>query len=474
MCKNSVFKGLSLLIILLVPLGSFAQLNKYVDDTVQTNWVQTQWVDSVLFDSSLPSEDRWWQNFNDTTLDNLIIEAVENNYDVLMAADRIDQAKASMRISQSGFYPHLAVSASYMPGQQSADILGTDRGVTNPGIATVDMSWEVDIVGSIRKKARASKEMFMATESEFNGILVALCANLASVYVSLRTTQQQLNVANVNLISQLSVLVIAEARYSAGLVSALDVAQAKTVYESTKAIIPGLEAQTIAYCNAISTLLGEPAGYMRARLSEIQPLPNPPATIAVGVPMDFMRQRPDITVAEKSLLSKAALLGATKAEWGPKFYIDGSFGYGSNNFENFTDNKNMIWQIGPSMRWNIFTGLQVSQSTKMAKAELEESVSYYRQTVLNAFEDVDNAMVFYSKSLEQIRANSEAVVQAELTLDLSLDLYTQGLADFQNVLDAQRYLLSYQTAYVSSQGASLQQLVSLYKALGGGWQTQNN
>ncbi|MEG2177528.1 MAG: TolC family protein [Bacteroidales bacterium] len=458
-----------LFVFVLNPFLGYGQNAKYMKDTLPSTWIENE-----LFEQNLPSNDKWWMEFKDPILEKLISKAVEGNYDLLLAANRIDMAKANMRISQSGFYPQVGLEASWKPQSQSIGLnpLAAAQRENQNGIASLGLSWEIDIIGSVRNRAKADKQLFKASESEYNAVMVSLCAEVASAYISLRTVQKQLSVAKENLESQKSVLTIVEARFKTGLVSKLDVAQASTVYHSTLAMIPELEAQILNAINSISILLGELPWSLRSELEIFVDLPNPNTKVAVGIPADIIRQRPDVSAAEKTILSRAATLGATKADWWPKFYIDASFGYGSNNFKNFVSKDNMMWQIGPTLRWNLFTGLQLNQATKVARESLDMSVTSYNQVIITALGEVDNAMNFYSKSIEQIKATKEAVDQSQLTLDLSLDLYTQGLADFQNVLDAQRFLLSYQNSYVASQGNSLQRLIQLYRALGGGWQVE--
>lgn len=446
------------------------KIAKYYKDSVPEKWMENE-----LFDPSSPSEDRWWTLFGDTILEKLIVWAVDKNYDLLMAADRMDQAQAVLRQQRSGFYPTIALEAAWTPLKQSGGMAPSYSGYNSQtGMAQATLSWEIDLIGSIRKRSESKQELVMASKSEYNSVLVSLCAQVASIYISLREAQKQLNVAQTNLSSQEEILGITEARYNSGLVSYLDVAQAKTVTESTRASIPSWESQVLTYCNALGVLLGERPWTLREQLSEFVDLPKLPAKVAVGVPAQALRQRPDIRAAESRVLAGAASFGATKADWWPKFYVNASFGYGSNNFKDFVNSNNMMWQIGPSVRWTIFDGLAVSGESRLAKAQLEETVHSYNQTVLIALEEVDNAMIFYAKALEQLTANIAAVVQSQLTLSLSLDLYTQGLADFQNVMDAQRYLLSYQNAKVNAEANCIQQLISLYKALGGGWKIEEN
>lgn len=451
-----------------IPIFVQGQMDKYMNDTLPQMWIENE-----LFEQNLPSNDKWWLEFKDPTLEKLIYKAVENNYDLLLATDRVALTKANMRVSQSGFYPQIAAEASWTPQSQSIGInpLAVAQRESQNGIAAIGMSWEIDIIGSVRNRAKAEKEMFRASEAEYNAVMVSVCAEVASAYMSLRTVQKQLMVAKDNLASQKSVLTIVDTRFKTGLVSKLDVAQASSVYYSTMAMIPEMEAQILSAMNAISILLGELPWALRSELETFVELPNPSTKIAVGIPTEIIRQRPDVNVAERTILSRAALLGASKADWWPKFYIDASFGYGSNNFKNFVAKDNMMWQIGPTVRWNLFTGLQQNQASKVARQNLDMSVISYNQVIITALGEVDNAMNFYSKSIEQIGATKDAVDQAQLTLELSLDLYTQGLADFQNVLDAQRSLLSYQNSYVASQGNSLQRLIQLYRALGGGWKS---
>jgi multidrug efflux system outer membrane protein len=292
-----------------------------------------------------------------------------------------------------------------------------------------------------------------------------MAAEVASAYINLRELQQELEVVNKNCASQEEVLKITEVRYNTGLVAKLDVAQAKSVLYSTKASIPQLEAGINQYITMLAVLLGMYPQDIRPVLEPVGILPDYMEPIGVGMPVDLLMRRPDVRSAEQ-----AALLGASKADWLPKVFLKGSFGYAARDLKDLTKSKSMMYEIAPSMSWTLFSGGQLVNATRLAKAQLDESINQFNQTVLTAVQETDNAMNSYRNSIKQIVALREVRNQGIETLKLSLELYKQGLSPFQNVLDAQRSLLSYENQLVQAQGNSLLQLITLYKALGGGWQ----
>mgnify|MGYP002560055146 FL=1 len=196
--------------------------------------------------------------------------------------------------------------------------------------------------------------------------------------------------------------------------------------------------------------------------------------VSIGIPANLLRQRPDIRSAERSVAAAAASVGAAKSDYFPKFYLKGSIGFATRDMDKFFDHNSLTYQIAPTLSWTLFQGRQLTQATKEAKAVLDENIRQYNQTVLGAVQEVDNAMSSYTNAVKQVVALRELVVQGEVTLKLSLDLYKRGLATFQNVLDAQRSLLSYQNSLVSAQGGTLSSLIELYRAVGGGWQIDQN
>ena len=451
----------------LLPLAMSAQqTGKYLNRPLPDGWQEKD----TLFQQVLPVDDQWWKVFEDATLDSLINLAMEQNPSVLMALNRIDQAKAQWRISQSDLYPSLTFDGGWKR-QQTSGSLGTGNPQAWSGYysASVQMSWQLDVFGIIRQKAKAQKELYAASREEYNATMVSLCAEVASAYFNLRETQQEVDVLRRNAISQEAVVKITEVRYNTGLVSKLDVAQAKSVYYSTLASIPIAEASVIQYINTLAVLLGLYPQDVTEALSESHPLPDYMEPVGVGVPAELLLRRPDVRASERQVNAQAALLGASRRDWLPQFFLNGSFGYASHDFKDMGERGSMAWSISPSMTWSIFSGGRNLQEERLQRAQLDEAINQFNNTVLTAVQEVDNAMSAYRNSIKQIVACREMLYQGKEAFSLSLDLYKQGLTPFQNVLDAQRSLLTYENTLVKAKGYSLICLVQMYQALGGGW-----
>ena len=451
----------------LLPLAMSAQpAEKYLNRPLPEGWQEKD----ALFQQVLPVDDQWWKVFEDATLDSLINLAMEQNPSVLMAINRIDQAKAQWRISQSDFYPSLELDGGWNRQQTSGNLgTGTPQAWTGYYNATIKMSWQLDVFGVIRQKAKAQKELYAASKEDYNATMVSLCAEVASAYFNLREMQQEVDVLQRNAASQEAVVGITETRYKTGLVSKLDVAQAKSVYYSTLASIPVAEASVIQYINTLAVLLGLYPQDVTEALNVPRPLPDYMEPVGVGVPGQLLLRRPDVRSAERQVNAQAALLGASKRDWLPEFFLNGSFGYASHDVTDMGRQGSMTWSIAPSMTWNIFNGGRNVQEERLQRAQLDESINQFNNTVLTAVQEVDNAMSAYRNSIKQIVACREMLYQGKEAFSLSLDLYKQGLTPFQNVLDAQRSLLTYENSLVKAKGYSLVCLVQMYQALGGGW-----
>ena len=431
--------GTSLLMFLSTVTAVGQTANRYLKAPLPQDWEES----GEVFQQILPVDDHWWKSFQDTKLDSLIALAVDRNYSVAMAINRIAAARANLWIERSNFFPSIGLNAGWTRQETSGNTSSLPQTTDHYYDASLSMSWELDIFGSIRKRVKAQKENFAASKEEYTGVMVSLAAEVASAYINLRELQQELEVVKKNSASQEEVLKITEVRYNTGLVAKLDVAQAKSVLYSTKASIPQLEAGINQYITTLAVL--------------------------VGMPVDLLLRRPDVRSAELSVNAQAALLGASKADWLPKVFLKGSFGYAARDLKDLTKSKSMTYEIAPSLNWTIFNGGQLVNATRLAKAQLDEAINQFNQTVLTAVQETDNAMNSYRNSIKQIVALREVRNQGIETLKLSLELYKQGLSPFQNVLDAQRSLLSYENQLVQAQGSSLLQLIALYKALGGGW-----
>ncbi|MEL5892776.1 efflux transporter outer membrane subunit [Bacteroides sp. GD17] len=426
--------------------------------------------DDTLFSEQIqPVDDQWWKAFGDPMLDSLITAASTQNYSVLSALDRMAMAKANLRIERSNFFPSVSLDGGWARQQTSGNVSQLPQSITGAYSASLNASWEIDVFGSIRQRVKAQRENFAASREEYTSVMISLCAQVASAYVNLRELQQELSVVTHNCNTQAAVLNITEVRYRTGLVSKLDVSQAKSVYYSTKASIPQLEAGINQYITTLAILLGTYPQHIRPILETSGKLPDYMEPVGMGIPADLLLRRPDIRQAERQVNAQAALLGASKSDWLPQVFLKGSVGYSSHDLKDLTKRSSMTFEIAPSLSWTLFSGGKLLNATRLARAQLDESIHQFNQTVLTAVQETDNAMNAYRNSIQQIVAMREVCHQGEETLNLSLDLYKQGLTPFQNVLDALRSLLTYENQLVQAQGNSLIQLISLYQALGGGW-----
>lgn len=439
--------------------------NRYLDKPLPQEWEE----DAQIFQQVLPVDDQWWKAFQDPVLDSLISVAVKQNYSILTAIDRINMAKANLRMERGNFFPTIGLNAGWTRQQSSGNTSELPQSTQHYYDASLNMSWELDLFGSIRNRIKAQKENFAASKEEYTGTMVSLCAQVASAYINLRELQQELAVIQKNCASQEAVLKITEVRYNTGLVSKLDVAQAKSVFFSTKASIPQIESGINQYITTLAILLGTYPQEIRPTLESPGILPDYMEPIGVGLPADLLLRRPDIRSAERSVNAQAALVGASKSDWLPQIFLKGSLGYAAKDLKDLTHHKSMTYEIAPALSWTLFKGTQLVNATKLAKAQLDEAINQFNQTVLTAVQETDNAMNAYRNSIKQIVALREVRNQGQETLTLSLELYKQGLTPFQNVLDAQRSLLSYENQLVQARGYSLLQLIAMYQALGGGW-----
>ena len=406
----------------------------------------------------------WHELFTDPHLQALIGQGLQNNTDYQSAQLRVEEAEATLLSAKLAFLPSFALAP-----QGTVSSFDSHK-ATQTYSLPVTASWELDVFGSIRQRVKAQRETFMASKEEYTSVMVSLCAQIASAYIGLRELQQELSVVTHNCHTQAAVLNITEVRYKTGLVSKLDVSQAKSVYYSTKASIPQLEAGINQYITTLAILLGTYPQHIRPILEKPGKLPDYMEPIGIGVPADLLLRRPDIRQAERQVNAQAATLGASQSDWLPQVFLKGSIGYSSHDLKDLTKRNSMTFEIAPNISWTLFSGTKLVNATRLARAQLDESIHQFNQTVLTAVQETDNAMNSYRNSIQQIVAMREVCNQGEETLKLSLDLYKQGLTPFQNVLDALRSLLTYENQLVQAQGSSLLHLIALYQALGGGYE----
>ena len=460
---------LSLVLLFLFPLRSSAQKEIDLEISIPEKWQ----IDTIYLTNDITDYD-WWTRFEDSTLDSLIAVALSNNYNLQSIEATLEKSRLSYQQSKSAFYPSLSLDAQYDLSETSLNYYeetSSDQYRTNGYLnAGLNATWEIDVFGKNRDNVKANKKSYLATEASYQNAIMNLCAQVATVYFNLRSYQQQLIVANQNISSEKNILDITIARYESGLGTQLDVSQAKSVYYNTLATIPRLDAYITQCVNNLAILLGTYPSNLKDSFNDISELPSIRHIVNVGIPADVIRNRPDVRQAELNIEAQAASIGATKADFYPKFKITGSFGYLSHDLDEFFNNESMMFQVTPSISWNLFSGMEIRKAVQMSEIALEECIDNYNNIVLNAIQEVETEMSNYANALKTIEMGQQVVEQGNKTLELSIDLYKRGLGTFTNVLDAQRTVLSDQNYLVSAWNSALLALVRLYTALGGTWE----
>ncbi|UCD36064.1 MAG: efflux transporter outer membrane subunit [Nitrospiraceae bacterium] len=413
---------------------------------------------------------RWWSSLNDPLLTSLIERAVAGNHDLRRARARIREARARRNIAAAALFPSVDAAASMTKRRSSEDTGG--GGETDLYSAGFDAAWELDLFGGVRRSVEAAGAELEASEEDLRSVLVSLIAETALNYVDLRSFQNRLSLASTNLASQEETYTITRWRFLAGLTTELDVEQARYSMEQTRAQIPLLQIGFEQAGYRIAVILGQNPGTLRDELTEEQPVPMPPDTVAVGIPADTLRMRPDIRRAERELAAQTARVGEATADLYPKFRLSGSIGLEALSFDNLFRASSRTYGISPAFSWNVFDAGRIRENIEVQNALQEQAMIQYEQAVLAALEEVENALTAYAR--DQVRRGSltEASQAAQRAEELARSQYASGLIDFQAVLTAQRSLLSLQDQLASSRADVTSDLISLYKALGGGWSSQ--
>jgi len=406
---------------------------------------------------------RWWTSFNDPVLSNLIDMAVAGNLDLQKAYARLREARARLGISRAAEFPTLDASGSATRSYNNR----LTRNLYNAGF---DAGWELDIFGGVRRSLEAAQGDLDAGKEDMRDVLVSLLGEVASDYIDARTTQARLAAAAQNIKAQEDTFQLATWRYQAGLSDELAVQQARYNLASTLAQLPGLRTTLETGLNRLAVLLGKEPGQIHELLKETAPIPAPPVTVAVGVPAEALRQRPDLRRAERQLAAATARIGIATADLYPKFRLNGSIGLESIDSADILAPASRSYSFGPSFSWPIFDAGQIRRNIEVQSALQEQQYLQYSSVLLAALEEVENALTSYVEERRRYQSLTEAARAAAIAAELAKDKYQAGLQDFSTVLDAQRSQLSFEDQLAQSQGAVSTDLVRLYKALGGGWQ----
>jgi len=398
----------------------------------------------------------WWRQMGDPVLDELIERALTSAPDMRTAQARLKQVRAGRDLAVAGLFPSLAASASAMRTKT-----GTAAGV--------DASWEPSIFGGQRDAALGAEADLAASVAMLESTRVSLAGEVALEYVTLRTYQQRLAIARANTASQAETLQITDWKQQAGLVTSLDVEQARTNLEQSRASIPSLEVGRAEAEHRLAVLTGQPPGSLRERLQEIKPLPAPPNEVAVGIPADTIRQRPDVRAAEWTLRGEIARSAEQRAARYPSFTLSGSWGWQAFSTAALGGSDTLVRSLVGSMAATLFDGGRISARIEAQNGVAEQALVAYEASILTALEDVENALVSYAAGRERLDTRRRAAESARNAALLARTLYEAGSVDFQKVLDTDRTRLTAEDGLASAEGDLLAAVIKLYKALGGGW-----
>jgi multidrug efflux system outer membrane protein len=416
---------------------------------------------------------RWWEQFDDPVLTQLIDTALRENKDVRIAAARVEEFAARVDISRSGFYPQIGYNGQASRNQASREAFGgvpsgSDRSYNNYG-ATLNAGWEIDLWGRIRRATEASRAELLAQEDNRRTVILSLVSAVANTYVTLRQFDRQLEVSEETLATRAEALRLFEMKFKGGVISELELAQVKVEYEQAAAAIPPIEQQIALTENALSVLLGHnPGNISRGKSIDALVLPAVPA----GAPSSLLANRPDILAAEQNLVAANARIGVARAQYFPTISLTGLFGYVSEELDNLLQSSANVWSLGGSALGPIFTGGAITGQVRASEAVQRQSLTAYLQTVQTAFRDVDDALIRVQKSRERLAAEGRRVQALDDYARLAKLRYDEGYASYIEVLDAQRSLFDAQLQYITVRGDVYTSLVNTYKAMGGGWVMQ--
>ena len=421
----------------------------------------------------------WWAVFNDPVLENLIRRAQTENLNLQIAYARIMESRALLGVAAGRYWPTVDAVGSYERSRPSENGLlagsqGTGVDQSNLHTLGFDSSWEIDVFGRINRSVESAQASLEASVEDYRDVLVSLYSEIAQNYIDLRSIQARIQYAENNIKLQQETLELTQNRRKAELIPELDVQQAALILASTESTVPILRERQAFAIHRLSVLLGQRPAQLYEELTNNAEIPSVPQEVAVGLPADLLRQRPDIRRAERTLAAQTADIGVSTADLYPVFSLSGTFALQAQQMKDVGNSGSRTWGFGPSFRWNLFDGDRIRSNIKAQEAQAEQAMIDYEQTVLLALEEVENAMVAFTQERQRLEALERSVMAAQKSVELVKELYDIGLTDFQNVLDMQRALTAQQDQFAESQGQVANNLVRIYTSLGGGWSLENS
>ncbi|MBB1519538.1 efflux transporter outer membrane subunit [Aquipseudomonas guryensis] len=436
------------------------------------DWIDhwdSQALDAASQQRPQPNQRQWWAQFDDPLLDRLIAKADVHNPNLRIAALRILEARAQLGIARSGRYPQLqqaSADAFYLDRSQYDGTPELDSSAWQYG-AGFDIGWELDFWGRYSRAIESADASYFAAQANYEDALVLLRAQVAQTYFALRTAEARLGIARNNAQLQKRSLDITERLFNSGNSDELDLQQAKTQYLGTLSSVPELETQVAQTRNALTVLIGQPPGSLPELSAETGLVPLVDQALLDDVPANLLLRRPDVRAAEWQVAAQSALIGVAETDLYPSLSLLGTIGWSASSLNGSPETVSL--GAGPSLTWNLFDHGRLRNNVRVQDARLQQLIEAYRDRVRQAAREADDAATGLSKALQRERILREASFSAKRSLTLANAQYREGYSDFQRVLDAQRALFVQQDGYLVARSAALSSLIDLYRALGGGW-----
>src|SRR5215468_8905293 len=422
----------------------------------------------------------WWKVFHDPVLDRLIEIAYNQNLTLVSAGTQVLEARAQLGVAIGEFYPQVQQGNGTLTyiRPSHADTTRFPTTVTRNfwrDTLGLTANWELDFWGKFRRAIQSADAAYLSSVANYDFVLVTLLGDVATDYIGIRTLQTQIEIARENIVKQKKALAIATAKYQGGTATKLDVYQAENVLAQTEATIPQLTIQLNQGLNALAVLLGMSPQPMDPLLRGASGIPVPPKSVAVGIPADLVRRRPDIRAAELAAMAQSAQIGIAEANLYPAFSLTGTFGTAASNVEHgkpkrVFEGRGITFAFGPAFQWNILNYGQITNQVRVEDASLQQLLVNYQNAVLQAQQQVENGLTSFLQGREAVDLLRQSVAAANAALGLAFLQYNLGTRDFTTVLTAEQNLYTAQNDLATAEGNVSSGLASLYEALGGGWQ----
>lgn len=437
--------------------------------------VAVHWIDAndVRVRSTADDLSTWWTVFNDPALNWLVGTSYRQNLTLREAGFRVLAARAQLAISVGFIFPQSQdVTGSYMRNAVSTETANGSN-IANPFFSQwnvgFNLGWEIDFWGRFRRAVEADSAELDASVENYDDVLVTLLSDVASNYATMRTLEERLRYTLANVQLQKDTLRIVNARFQAGTTGEADVHQAASVLAQTEAQIPVIEIDLRIATNQLCILLGIPPEELQQRLGAA-PIPVAPPDVAVGVPADLLRRRPDVRRAERQAAAQSARIGVAESEFYPHISVLGSIGYSAQEFQQLFNQNALVGSVGPSFQWNVLQYGRLVNNVRLQDARFQQLVANYQNTVLTANRDAENGLVTFLRSQQRTKSQAYSVSEAEKAVRLVLLQYKAGTTDYTRVAQVERDLVLQQDLLAQAQGQIAQGLIQVYRALGGGWQ----